>query len=141
MFCTAVGVDPRFVDIDVIDRYFLEMQRVVPSNIVRIDSGRPHARSTMVLRATVVRLWFDYLVVRGIRPSGPFPEGQARGRYRGRGQFYKTRTYLRRKPKAIWIPTEPEWWGLWSHLVMYGTERDRFMLRLSYECGLRVREI
>lgn len=137
-FCADIGADAPVAGIDVVDEYFLRMSRRGRGGpkVTRIDSRTGLSRATLHHRATVIKLWFDYLTLRRLREDNPLA---------GRHVTYKGRkagrTYLRKPDRTIWIPTESQVEALWRYLARYGTERDRFMMRLSYDAGLRVSEL
>jgi integrase/recombinase XerD len=123
---------------------------------VRALATRPHPRSTQLRRLrpsvspvglanatlqqrlTALRLYYDYLIEEGLRSDNPV----GRGRYTARKGFggYRERALIPHYHKLPWIPTDEEW------LAVLGSARDepirnRLMLALSYDGGLRREEL
>jgi integrase/recombinase XerD len=96
------------------------------------------ANATLRQRLTVIRLYHDYLMEEGIRPDNPV----SRGRYTQRGGFGGAR------PRALvpfyttlpWIPDEQEWRAI-LEAASVGPLRNRLMLALAYDAGLRREEL
>ena len=96
------------------------------------------ANATIRLRLTAVRLFYDHLVETGVRGDNPV----GRGRYTQGGGFGGAR------PRALvphfttlpWIPADAEWRQL---LQKARSEplRNRVMLALAYDAGLRREEL
>lgn len=137
-YCEESGCDACTADLGTIDEFFAGMSRVGRGGhkIVWLDTRTGLARSTLHHRATVLKMWFEYLVLRGVRESNPLELSRT-----SRFGVQRSRTYMRVPARSLYVPDEASWWALWSHLVMHGDERDRFMMRLSYDCALRVSEL
>jgi integrase len=92
----------------------------------------------MQLRLVAVRLFYDYLVEEGQRETNPV----GRGRYTpGRGfAGQRERGLIPRFTKLPWIPSDEQW-----HQVLDATRpeplRNRLMLALAYDAGLRREEL
>jgi integrase len=106
--------------------------------VVAIDSGVGLANATMQLRLVAVRLFYDHLVEEGLRETNPV----GRGRYTpGRGfAGHRERGLIPRFTKLPWIPSDEQW-----HQVLEVTRaeplRNRLMLALAYDAGLRREEL
>lgn len=75
-------------------------------NVVSIDSGSGLANATIQQRIVPVRLFYDFLIVEGLRESNPV----GRGRYTpGRRRGGPQRGLVPRFRKLPWIPSEQEW--------------------------------
>jgi integrase/recombinase XerD len=100
--------------------------------------ARGLANSTLIQRVTAVRLFFEYLVEEGLRPSNPVSRG---GVFRCYGSaVFRTAGPIRRLHKLPWIPTDEDW----ERLLRVTTEdciRDRAMLALAYDGALRREEL
>lgn len=96
------------------------------------------ANGTLQLYLTAVRLFYDYLVEECGRPDNPV----GRGRYTpGRGfGGARDRGLLPRYQKLPWIPTDDEWRAV-LQAARPEPLRNRLMLALSYDAGLRREEV
>lgn len=72
-----------------------------------LNSERGLANATMQQRVTAIRLFYDYLVEEGIRPTNPV----GRGRYTPGKALAGTRErgLIPRYDKLPWIPSEEQW--------------------------------
>jgi integrase/recombinase XerD len=105
--------------------------------VVHLDSGAGLANATILLRLTVIRLFFDHLVEEGLRTTNPAGRMQWRRRY---GRTPGDAPLIRRHRRLPWIPTEEQWQALLS--VMRGTSlRSRLMFAMSYDAALRRHEL
>jgi site-specific recombinase XerD len=105
--------------------------------VVHLDSGAGLSNATILLRLSVVRLFFDHLVEDGLRPTNPA------GRMRWRGRQGRTSTdapLVRRHRKLPWIPTEEQWHALLT-VMHVASVRTRLMFALSYDAALRRQEL
>ena len=103
-----------------------------------LDSGAGLANGTLQLRLTAVRLFYDHLVEERLRPDNPV----GRGRYTpGRGfGGARDRGLLPRYQTLPWIPTDEEWRAV-LQAARPEPLRNRLMLALSYDAGLRREEV
>jgi integrase/recombinase XerD len=136
-FCEGHGVDVRAVGRAEIAAYVREL-RERPSrrgaNVLAIDSGAGLANATLQLRVTVVRLFYDFLVEERVCERNPV--GRGRHSSIGRGQ----RGLIPRHSRLPWIPTDQQWQQLLA--VAAGEPlRNRLMLALAYDAGLRREEL
>jgi integrase/recombinase XerD len=100
-------------------------------------TGQRLANATVQQRLTAVRLYYDYLVEDGFRETNPV----GRGRYaRGLREIGNRRGLVPRETRLPWIPNEEEWRAL---LAIARSEpiRNRIMLALGYDAGLRREEL
>ncbi len=96
------------------------------------------ANATIRLRLTAVRLFYDHLIEEGLREDNPV----GRSRYTQGGGFGGAR------PRALvphftalpWIPTDAEWRQL-LQTARSESLRNRVMLALAYDAGLRREEL
>lgn len=94
------------------------------------------ANATVRQRMTVVRLFYDYLIEEGLRTTNPVERGnQHGGRYR-----HNTRAMVPNQHKMPWIPSEEEWQRLLAEARGMSL-RNRLMLTLAYDAGLRREEL
>lgn len=101
----------------------------------------PHfglANATMQQRLTAVRLYHDHLVEEGIRPDNPV----GRGRYTRHSGFggARPRALIPRYTSLPWIPSEVEWRTM-LEAAREEPIRNRLMLGLAYDAGLRREEL
>jgi integrase/recombinase XerD len=105
--------------------------------VVHLESGAGLSNATVLLRLSVVRLFYDHLVVEGLRPTNPVGRMHWRRRY---GHWPGDAPLVRRHRKLPWIPTEEQW-----HAILAAMQRDsprnRAMFALSYDAALRRQEI
>jgi integrase len=92
----------------------------------------------MQQRLTAGRLYYDYLVEEGVRTTNPV----GRGRYTPGKGFGGTceRGLLRRYRLLPWLPTDEEWRSL-LEAARSEPIRNRLMLALAYDAGLRREEL
>jgi integrase/recombinase XerD len=140
-FCERDGIDPLRADRGEIASYVHDLAhrpgRGGP-NVVAIDSGVGLANATMQLRLVAVRLFYDHLVEEGLRETNPV----GRGRYTpGRGfAGYRERGLIPRFTKLPWIPSDEQWRQLLDATCPEPL-RNRLMLALAYDAGLRREEL
>ncbi|MCA9627746.1 MAG: tyrosine-type recombinase/integrase [Myxococcales bacterium] len=96
---------------------------------------RPLSNASLLLRQTVLRLFFDYLVEEGVRTSNPV----------GRNRRIWERTSwrpapVRRLERLPWIPSDADWLQFLAECRKH-TLRTRCMVALAYDCGLRREEL
>jgi len=108
------------------------------ANVRVLDAGVGLANATLQQRLTAVRLYYDYLMEEGVRADNPV----GRGRYTPGTAFggRRERGLLPRYHTLPWIPTDEEW-----HAVLAAARvepfRNRVMLALAYDAGLRREEL
>jgi integrase/recombinase XerD len=105
--------------------------------VVHLDSGAGLANATILLRLSVVRLFFDYLVEEGLRPTNPAGRMQWRRRY---GRTPGDAPLIRRHRRLPWIPTEEQWQAVLG-TMQNKPVRTRLMFALSYDAALRRQEL
>lgn len=106
-------------------------------NVVLLESRAGLSNSTILLRLSVIRLFYDHLMEDGVRVSNPV------GRSYGRKQYGRRATetpLFRRSRRLPWIPTEEQWRALLG-IVMRESIRNRLMFALSYDAALRRQEL
>ena len=96
------------------------------------------ANATIRLRLTAVRLFYDHLIEEGLRGDNPV----GRGRYTQGAGFGGARplALVPRFTAPPWIPADADW----RHLLQTaksGPLRNRVMLALAYDAGLRREEL
>ncbi len=140
-FCSRQVVHVETAKREDIARYVHDLSaRPNPRGIaVRVlDSGVGLANATMQQRLTVVRLFYDYLMEEGLRQDNPV----GRGRYTvGKGfGGQRDRALIPRYQKLPWIPDDEQW----KKVLEAAREeplRNRVMLALAYDAGLRREEL
>jgi site-specific recombinase XerD len=139
--CEQQGFDPLRVGRAEIASYVRDLSerpnRRGP-NVVAIDSGVGLANATLQQRLVAVRLFYDHLMEEGLRENNPV----GRGRYTPGRSFggHRERGLLPRFTKLPWLPTDEQWQQV---LEAARTEpvRNRLMLALAYDAGLRREEL
>lgn len=140
-FCAREQSEPLAADRAAVARYVRDLlQRPNPggSNIGGIASGVGLANATIQQRLVAVRLFYDYLMEEGVRGDNPV----GRGRYTPGRAFgsKRDRGIVRRLNRLPWIPSDEQWQAI---LTVASTEplRNRVMLALAYDAGLRREEL
>ena len=108
-------------------------------NTVRLDSGCSLSNATLQQKLTAVRLFFDHLIEDGVRESNPV----GRGRYTAGKAFGSPkgeRGLLPRFKRLPWIPSE-EQWRTFLDIARTESIRNRLMIGLAYDAGLRREEL
>lgn len=96
------------------------------------------SNATVQLRLTAVRLFYDLLIEDGLRADNPV----GRGRYTPGKAFgcRSERGLVPRQRKLPWIPTDEQW-----QIILEAARgeplRNRVMLALAYDAGLRSEEL
>jgi site-specific recombinase XerD len=137
-WCERAGVDVAGVGRGEIAGYLRDL-RERPSrrgaNVVALDSGAGLSNATLLLRLTVVRLFYDFLVEERVRESNPV----ARGYRAADGRAGRCGLLVRLDPLP-WIPTDAQWRAVLK--VAAGESlRNRLMLALAYDAALRREEL
>ena len=138
--CEQVGVDPLLAGRGHVAGY-VRVLRERPSRrgpkVVSLDSGAGLSNATLQQRLVPVRLFYDFLVEEGRRESNPV----GRGHYTpGRSAGSQRHGLIPRLTKLPWIPTEPQWAAI-LQVVRAERVRNRLMLALAYDGGLRREEL
>ena len=140
-FCEERRVVVRRADREHIALYVRSMtDRVRPARQASSDGSPPSglANATIRQRLTAVRLYYDFLVEESIRRDNPVGRGRytAHARLRGAGP----RALLPTFTSLPWIPNEDEWQRLLM-VARNASPRNRLMLALAYDAGLRREEL
>lgn len=139
-FLTRSGVrveDTTRAEVAAYVRELLSRPHPRQRNVVHLDSGAGLANATILLRLSVIRLFFDYLVEEGRRTTNPAGRIQWRRRY---GRTPGDAPLVRRHRRLPWIPTEEQWHALLGAMQVTST-RTRLMFALSYDAALRRQEL
>ncbi len=104
----------------------------------RSDSKAGLANATLRQRLTAVRLYYDYLLEEGLRDTNPV----GRGRYTAGKGFggQRERSLIPAYRRLLWIPTDDEWLAVVA-AARSEPLRNRLMLALAYDAGLRREEL
>jgi integrase/recombinase XerD len=105
------------------------------ANVIALDSGAGLSVATLQLRVTVVRLFYDFLVEERIRDRNPVGRG-----YRSADGRAGRRGLVGRMNRLPWIPTDAQWRAL-LEVAAGESVRNRLMLALAYDAGLRREEL
>ena len=108
------------------------------ANIRVLDTGYGLANATLQQRLTAIRLFYDYLTEEGLCETNPV----GRGRYTPGKQFggVRSRGLIPRYTKLPWIHNDTEWTAV-LHAAKEEPLRNRIMLALAYDAGLRREEL
>lgn len=108
------------------------------ANVVALGSGVGLANATLQQRLVAVRLFYDHLIEEGIRDRNPV----GRGRYTAERVFgaRRQRGILPRFTRLPWIPTDDQWQSILA-VAREEPIRNRVMLALAYDAGLRREEL
>ena len=139
--CSRLQFIPVSVSREQIAAYIRDLtSRQSPSgaNVRAFHSGVGLSNATMQQRITAVRLFYDYLIEEGLRSDNPV----GRGRYTPGKNFGITRErgLLPRYRRLPWIPTDEQWLAV-LQAARKESLRNRLMLALSYDAGLRREEL
>ena len=139
--CERENIDPVAASRADVARYVRDLaSRPNPrgDNIVAIDSGAGLANATLQQRLVAVRLFYDYLIEEGKRDTNPV----GRGRYTAGKAFagHRDRGMIPRFRRLPWIPTDEQWLEL-LQAAREEPMRNRLMLALAYDAGLRREEL
>lgn len=138
-FCETTGVDVLSPSRGDVARYLRDLRERPGrggAGVVAIDSGAGLSNGTLRLRLTAVRLFYDFLVEERACACNPV----GRGRYaigRGGGGQRSLVPVFTRLP---WIPTDEQWRALLA-VAAERSVRNRLMLALAYDAGLRREEL
>lgn len=108
------------------------------SNVKVFDSGAGLANATLQQRLTAVRLFFDFVIDKGLRHDNPV----GRGRYTpGKGfAGHRDRGLIPRHRKFPWVPNEEQWQSIVTAAASEPL-RNRVLFSLSYDAALRREEV
>jgi site-specific recombinase XerD len=139
--CTRESIDPITAtrgDVALYVRDLTTRPNPRGSNIVALDSGAGLANATLQQRLVAVRLFYDYLIEEGLRDTNPV----GRGRYTIGKAFggHRDRGLIPRFTKLPWIPSDEQWLAL-LQAARCEPIRNRLMLALAYDAGLRREEL
>jgi len=107
-------------------------------NVIHLASGIGLANATVQQRLVAVRLFYDYLVEEGQREINPV----GRGRYTAGKGFggKRSKALVPRLTKLPWIPADEQWQAILA-VARREPIRNRVMLALAYDAGLRREEL
>ena len=125
-FLQQSGVPPWDIKQDLVAAYLHELLAI--SSTPEAESRL--ANATIQQHLTTLRLFYDYLLEEELCKRNVFR----------RSNGFSSRSLIRREQKLPWIPTEEEWSRV---LAVTAKEplRNRLMLALSYDAGLRREEL
>ncbi len=140
-FCERSSLIPESATREHVSEYVRDLtSRPNPrgQNIHSIDSGAGLRNSTLQLRLTAVRLFYDYLMEEGIRDDNPV----GRGRYTPGKPFssHHNRGLIPHFRKLPWIPSDDQWKSLLK-AAQVEPPRNRLMFAMAYDAALRREEL
>lgn len=108
------------------------------AHVHALDTGCGLANATLQQRLTAVRLFYDYLSEEGLRETNPV----GKGRYTAGKQFggFRSKGLIPRYTTFPWIPNDEEWQAILT-AAKEEPLRNRLMLALGYDAGLRREEL
>ena len=140
-FCRGEAIEPLTAGRADIARYVRDLAgrtgRRGP-NVVAFDSGTGLANATIQQRLVAVRLFYDHLVEEGRRELDPV--GRGRHTPARRAGSDGRRGLVPRFTRLPWIPGEEEWRAI-LEAARDEPIRNRLMLALAYDAGLRREEL
>jgi integrase/recombinase XerD len=140
-FCQAQGIGPETATRAHLAAYVHNLTtrpHRQGANVVHLASGSGLANATIQQRLVAVRLFYAYLVEEGQRERNPV----GRGRYTAGKGFggMRAKGLVPRFTKLPWIPTEAQWQAILD-VARQEPVRNRLMLALAYDAGLRREEL
>lgn len=144
VFCALHRVDPEHVTADQVADYVQHHmscafdRRRARSGRSDVEERRDWTLATRRVRLTPVRLYYDYLHMRGLCTGNPF-------RWRGialHGWLGLTAEHAhgRRRAERIWLPSEEQWQVI-MEMMRVAPVRNRLLLALAYDGALRSSEL
>jgi integrase/recombinase XerD len=138
-FCERENIAMQTATREHIARYIRDLrQRATPPQMMPA-SGQSRtglSPATIKLRLTAIRLFYDYLVQDSYRETNPVSRGHYVVGHPTGGQRGLVPTYH----PLPWIPNDEEWRRI-LEVAKEENIRNRFMLALAYDAGLRREEL
>ena len=146
-FCDIQGIDPPNAERPAITAYVQDLYtrsksatQAMPGQRlgdVRSTTDEGLAHATVRLRLATIRLYYEYLTEEKIRATNPVKAGvHVRGK-----RFDKARRgWVARHEKEPWLPDAKQWKAILD-AASTDSIRNRFMLALAYDAGLRRGEL
>ena len=138
-FCSKCSVEPLSATREHIANYVNNLTTRTHQAQGRFPSkGQGLANATIQQRLTGVRLFYDHLLEDGLRTDNPV----GRGRYTPGKRFggQRDRGLIPHFHKLPWIPTDDQWQQVLA-AAQGEPIRNRVMLALAYDAGLRREEL
>ncbi|OGX84964.1 hypothetical protein BEN47_15510 [Hymenobacter lapidarius] len=146
-FCSIQAINPPDAERVNIVAYLKDLNtrsksavHASPAKLPKYAKSTTHegfANATVRLRIATVRLYYDYLKHEGVRAKNPVRKGEyTKGRGYGRG----SRGLVARYEKDPWLPNQTQWQAIMNAAASEPI-RNRFMLALAYDAGLRRGEL
>lgn len=139
-FSQREGISPELASREHVAAYIHDLmarKNLRSPKLVHIDSGAGLSNATIQLRLTVLRLFYDHLVVEGLRQNNPVGRSYLSKR---RGAEVRQGPLFRRHRKLPWIPSEEQWQAILK-AIKREPLRNRFMFALSYDAALRRQDL
>jgi len=105
---------------------------------IRYLTGRKLSDNTIAQRVVACRLFYDFLLRKGLRsdPVSPIERGSD-----GRDGQHPSRGPVRRYKRLPWVPSDEVWEQFVQHVVLHEDARTRAMILLAYDAALRREEL
>lgn len=139
-FAEQQGVSPEVATREHVALYVRDLMiRKNPRQpkLIHLDSGAGLSNATVQLRLTVLRLFYDHLVIEGLRTNNPVGRSYLSKR---KGAEVRQGPLFRRHRRLPWIPSEEQWQAILK-TVLREPLRNRLMFALSYDAALRRQEL
>lgn len=146
-FCAIHAINPpdaKQIDIAAYHRDLNSRSKSAKNTVPAVGTGyirsTTHvgfAKATVRLRLVAVRLYYEYLTEQEVRATNPVKTGKhTKGIRDGSGR----RGLVARNKKDPWLPNATQWQAILS-ATSSEPIRNRFMLALAYDAGLRRGEL
>src|SRR5258708_13497660 len=105
---------------------------------IRYLTGRKLSDNTIAQRVVACRLFYDFLLRKGLRsdPINPIERGS-----NGKDGQHPSRGPVRRYNRLPWVPSDEVWEQFVQHVVLHEDARTRAMILLAYDAALRREEL
>jgi integrase/recombinase XerD len=105
---------------------------------IRYLSGRKLSENTIAQRVVACRLFYDFLLRKGLRSDPINPIGRGSD---GRDGQRPTRGPVRKHTRLPWVPSDEVWEHFVEHVILNEDARTKAMILLAYDAALRREEL
>lgn len=100
--------------------------------------SRGLSNATMHQRLTAIRLYYDFLIEEGVRDTNPVGRGHRNGRIHS--GYSNKKGIIPKYHTLPWIPNDEQWRSI-LNVTKHECIRNRLMLAMAYDAGLRREEL